>query len=434
MSDSSNLWFWGGTAVIPGGKPDRIEDAAIGITGGKITYVGTRKDARPTPGARKLDSMGCIVMPGLVNAHTHVGMTLLRGYGDDLPLERWLRERIFPAEQKWVSPEFVYWGTLLGCAEMIRAGITSFNDMYYYEDQSARASAEAGMRMVAGQTLTEESDVDNTGADLTRSFDRFREAVAEYPLVVPALAPHAIYSVSAESWKRVIAYAGKHGLRINTHLSEVKSEVDNCLKQYGKTPVQALGEMGLWEQKVNVAHAIWLNPEDIATLGKHRVGVTYNPESNMKLGTAVAPMAELRAAGAVVGLGTDGAASNNNMDLLVEADFAAKLQSFKYGPGKVPAQDVIAMLTREGACSIGLEGVGTLEVDAAADVIAVDVSGPHAIPMYDPYSHLVYSASGRDVRHTVANGQVLMENKNLMTLDEQEILREAVSWGRRIMA
>ncbi len=433
MSDSAKLWLWGGRVLIPGGTPNQIEDGAVGIAEGKIVFVGTRKEAKPAANARKLDCTGCLVLPGLVNGHTHVGMTLLRGFGDDLPLERWLRERIFPAEQKWVSPEFVYWGTLLGCAEMIRAGITSFNDMYYFEDQSARASAEAGMRMVAGQSLTEESDVDNTGADLARAFDRFREAVAEYPLVTPALAPHAIYSVKPESWKRVIAYAGKHGLRINTHLSEVKSEVDETLKQYGQTPVQVLGDLGLWEQKVNVAHAVWLTPEDIATLGKHQVGVTYNPESNMKLGTAVAPIAELRAAGAVVGIGTDGAASNNNLDLLEEADFAAKLQAFRYGAGKVPAEDVIRMLTRDGARSIGLEEVGTLEVGAAADLIAVEVSAPHAVPLYNAYSHLVYSANGRDVRHTVAAGQVLMENRNLMTLDEQEILREAASWGRRIM-
>jgi 5-methylthioadenosine/S-adenosylhomocysteine deaminase len=428
------LWFWGGTALVPDRPKGLLEDAAIGIADGKIAYIGTRAEAKPAPGAKKIDATGCLVMPGLVNGHSHTGMSLLRGIADDLPLEVWLRTMIFPMEQKWGSPQFVYWGTMLAAAEMIRCGTTTFNDMYYFEDEAARAAHEVGLRMVAGQSLTEESDIDKTGADLTASFDRFRQKVADYPLVTPALAPHAIYSVSEKSWKQIVAYAAKHQVRIHTHLSETVTEVEVAKKQYGKTPTQFFEDIGLWEQKVTAAHAVVLSPEDIAILGRRGVGVIHNPESNMKLGTLAAPMVELRRAGANAGIGTDSTASNNNLDLLLEADFAAKLQSFKYGAGALKSEEVVRMLTSEGARALGLDNVGSLQVGYQADMIAVEVSGPHAVPLYNPYSHLVYGASGRDVRHTVVNGQVLMENRNLMTLDEQEIVREAASWARRIIA
>ncbi len=428
------LWFWGGTALVPDRPKGLLEDAAIGIADGKIAFIGTRSEAKPAPGAKKIDATGCLVMPGLVNGHSHTGMSLLRGIADDLPLEAWLRTVIFPMEQKWGSPQFVYWGTMLAAAEMIRSGTTTFNDMYYFEDEAARAAHEVGLRMIAGQSLTEESDIDKTGADLTASFDRFREKVADYPLVTPALAPHAIYSVSETSWKKIVAYAAKHQVRIHTHLSETVTEVEVAMKQYGKTPTRFFEDIGLWEQKVTAAHSVVLTPEDIAILGKHRVGVVHNPESNMKLGTLAAPMVELRRAGANAGIGTDSTASNNNLDLFLEADFAAKLQSFKYGAGALKSEEVVRMLTSEGARALGLDDVGALQVGFQADVIAVEVSGPHAVPLYNPYSHLVYGASGRDVRHTVVNGQVLMENRNLMTLDEQEIVREAASWARRIIA
>ncbi len=431
----AKLWVWGGTALVPGRPSGVLEDCALGIADGKIVFLGTRAQARPAPNAKKIDATGCLVLPGLVNGHTHSGMSLLRGLADDLPLEPWLRQVIFPAERKWGSPEFVYWGTLLACAEMIRSGTTAFNDMYYFEEEAARAASEAGLRMVAGQSLTEESDIDKTGSDITASFDKFRKKISDYPLVTPALAPHAVYSVSEKSWKAVLAYSRANQVRIHTHVSETTTEVETCQKQYGKSPVQFYESIGLWELPVTAAHTVCLDPRDIEILGKHRVGVVHNPESNMKLGTLAAPVVELRRAGARVALGTDGCASNNNLDLLEEADFAAKLQSFKYGAGALKTAEVFAMLTSEGAVAAGFgENTGRLEVGCAADVIAVEVSAPHAVPLYNPYSHIVYSASGRDVRHSIVNGQVLLENRNLMTLDEQEIVREAASWARRIIA
>ncbi len=426
----AKLWVLGGTALLPGRV---LPDAAIGITGGKISHITTRSQAQIPAGARKIDAVGCLVMPGLINGHTHTGMSLLRGIGDDLPLMAWLNERIFPLERKHASKEFSYWGTMLACAEMIRSGTTTFNDMYFFEDECARASDEAGMRMVAGQSLVETSDVDGSGKNLDATFDHFFESIEQYKLVTGTLAPHSIYSVSKENWKWMIGYAETNKKGIHFHLSEVMSEMDESKQKYGKTPTQVLAELGLWEQRVTVAHAVCVTPEDIAILGKHRVGVSHNPESNMKLGTLVAPIQELRKAGARVAIGTDSTASNNNLDLLQEADFAAKLQAFKYGAGAIKVEEIFQMLTAEGAEAVGLgEVTGSLEVGKAADIIAVDITGPHAVPMYNPYSHLVYSASGRDVKHSVINGAIVMEDRNLMTLDEQEIVREAAAWAKRL--
>lgn len=433
--EQAKLWIWGGTALVPSAPNGVIEDAAIGIQGGKIVFIGKRSEIQPPPGSRKIDATGCLVMPGLVNGHTHTGMTLLRGFADDLPLETWLREAIFPAERKWGSPEFVYWGGMLAAAEMIRSGTTTFNDMYYFEERSAQAAHEAGLRMIAGQSLTEESDIDGTGKDIARSFDKFRESVSDYELVTAAVSPHAIYSVSESSWKRLIEYCAKNSMRIHFHLSEVQSEVDDSLKKHGKTPVEFFEGLGLWELPVTAAHAVCLTEKDIQILGRHGVGISHNPESNFKLSTRTAPVVELRRAGAQVALGTDSTASNNNLDMLEEASFAAKVQAAKYGAGALKAAEIVQMLTSEGARALGLgEVTGALKVGLAADVIAIDVTAPHAVPLYNAYSHVVYSASGRDVKHSIIAGQVVMENRNLLTLDEQEIVREAASWARRIAA
>jgi 5-methylthioadenosine/S-adenosylhomocysteine deaminase len=437
VGEEAKVWFWGGTALIPERAGGLLEDAAIGVSGNRIVFIGTRSEAKPAATARKIDTTGCLVMPGLINGHSHVGMTLLRGFADDRPFQNWLFDKILPTEKKFATPEFVYWGAMLASCEMIRAGVTSFNDMYHFEAQAARAADEAGLRMVAGMHFDESMLGPSPSSDrlsaIAKFVDPFLEEVSSYPRVTPSVAPHAIYSVSLDSWKAIIAYVEKRKIRIHFHLEEVQSEVDACIKANGKTPTQVFNDLGLWEQKVTAAHAVCLNEADRALLGSKKVGVSHNIESNMKLGAGIAPVVEMRRAGMRVALGTDSTASNNNLDLLGEADFAAKLQAFKYGPGALRSEEVFAMLTSEGAEAIGLgDSVGRLEVGYVADLIAVEVSAPHAVPIYNPYSHLVYSASGRDVRHTMVNGEMLMENRTLKTLDEQEILREAVSWARRI--
>jgi 5-methylthioadenosine/S-adenosylhomocysteine deaminase len=430
MSDS--LVIYGGTALIMDAAGTLVKDAVVTVVKGRIESVTSRPDYRPTKDVRHLDARRCLVMPGLVNGHTHAGMTLLRGIADDLPLHRWLHDKIFPLEQKWGNSEFVYLGTLLAAAEMIRSGTTCFNDMYYFEEEAARAAHEAGLRCIAGQSVTEINAVDDS-QDVLARFDDFLAKVAPYPLARPAVTPHSIYGVSDKSWKRIVKYVDEHDLTLQTHLAETQEEEDQCQKKLGITPTEYFERIGLWEQRAIAAHGTCLTPKEIEILGKNQVGVIHNPESNLKLGTRICPVVELRQAGAHVGLGTDGAASNNNLDMLQEADTAAKVQIFRKGIGHLPAQDVVRLLTSEGAQAIGWgDEIGTLEKGRAADLIAIDMHQPHLVPMYNPYSHLVYASRGSDVKHTVVNGKVLMEDRRLTTLDEEAILKEALQWGGKI--
>jgi len=291
---------------------------------------------------------------------------------------------------------------------------------------------ETGMRAICGQTLVEISGVEGA-EDLFTKFDEYLEKVAKFPLVTPAVAPHSVYGVSDKSWKRVIDYVEKRQLAVHVHLAETQEEEDHCQKTYGMTPTEYFERIGLWSQRTVAAHGTCLTEKEIEILGHHHVGVVNNPESNLKLGTRICPVVELRAAGAYVGLGTDGTASNNDLDLFREADTAAKLQIFRKGIGTLKAEEVARMLTIEGARALGMgDEIGSLEKGKAADVIAVDLRKPHLQPLYNPYSHLVYAASGADVKHTVVNGQVLMENRQLLTINEEALLDEATRWGRLI--
>lgn len=434
MSDGLS-YVWGGTALTMDARGTVVENAVVEISNGKIAGVKSQKGFKPPEGASHLDATGCLVLPGLVNAHTHTGMTLLRGVADDLPLHRWLSDAIFPLEAKWGREEFVYLGTRLALLEMIRSGTTVFNDMYYFEDQAAKAVHEAGMRAICGQTIVEISDVEKKSGDVFQKFDEYLGKVKSYPLVTPAIAPHSIYGVSDKVWKQVIEYADSRKLVVHLHLAETQEEEDQCRKTKGMTPTEYFDRLGLWSRRVIAAHATCVTEKEIEILGRNKVGIAHNPESNLKLGTKICPVVELRKAGAHVGLGTDGTASNNNLDILQEADFAAKLQIFRNAPGALTAEDTVRLMTSEGAKALGLgDTLGTLEVGKAADLIAVDVRRPHAVPLYNPYSHLVYSATGADVKHSVVAGRALMDNFRLQTLDEAAIIQEAVHWGKKISA
>lgn len=424
---------FGGTAVTMNAQSEEIGDAVIEIKNGKIASLRSQPGYKPPAGAKAVDATNCLVTPGFVNAHTHTGMTFLRGIGDDMPLKKWLTEKIFPLERKWGNPEFVYWGTLLAAAEMIRSGTTLFNDMYYYEEYASKAAHEAGLRMIAGQAIIEIGDVEEKKSDVFSKFEEFLAKIESYPLVQPALAPHSIYGVSDKLWREVVKYAHERKLAVHVHLAETQEEEDQCQRKIGKTPTEYFEEIGLWEGMAIAAHATCVTPAEIEILGRRKVGVAHNPESNLKLGTKICPVVELRKAGANVALGTDGVASNNNLDLLQEADTAAKLQIYRKEIGALTAKATVKMLTSEGARAVGMgDVIGTLEVGKSADMVAVDLEKPHAVPLYNPYSHLVYAASGQDVKHTLVAGRVLMENYRLTTLDEAAILREAKAWGKRI--
>lgn len=426
-----DIWFSGGSALTMDAKHRVVKDVKIHIQDGIIASIGSRL-AIPR-GARVVDTKGCLVLPGLVNTHTHAPMSVFRGIADDLPLKRWLMNHIFPLEHRWMSPALVHFGTLLSCVEMIRTGTTTFNDMYYFEEAVAKASDEAGMRVVCGQTLMEKKHVDYSAAEALERLDEFVDAVLKFPRATPSLAPHAIYSVSKESWEKAIAYSQDRGVRIHTHCSEVMGEVDACLKRFRCTPVQFFDRLDLWSCDVTAAHVVCVTDQDIKILGRHRTGIAHNIESNLKIGTRLSPVVELRAAGARVGLGTDSVASNNNLDLFQEADTAAKLQCYRRGPGALKARDVVRMLTIEGAKAIGLGSrIGSIEPGKEADIIAVDVNQGHLVPSYDPYSLLVYSATGRDVKHCMVAGRLLMEDYCLATLDERAIIKEALRTQKKM--
>lgn len=428
----NELYIVGGIALTLNPSLSVIEEVLIYIRDGKIAKLGRRGDFPIPKEARILDGNQCLVLPGLINGHTHVGMGLFRGVAEDLPLARWLGEAIFPLEEKWVSEDFVYLGTLLSVAEMIRSGTTTFNNMDYFSEVVARATHKAGLRSIGGQTYIDTLKRSPPGG-LAGFYDEYLAATADYELHTPALAPHSIYGVSKEALKGVLECSEKRNLRIHIHLAETEDEVEECRKLHGKSPVEYLNECGFWSYKVIVAHGTCLSEKDIQILGRNRIGIAHNAESNLKLGTRICPVVELREAGCPVALGTDGVASNNNLDLLGEADIAAKLQTFRKGAGALKAQEVVRMLTVEGARALGLDSeIGSLEVGKAADIIAVDIHNPHSVPFRNPYTHLVYSASGMDVKHSVVAGRILMENRELLTVDEQAIIKEAEQWKRRM--
>lgn len=427
---TGELFLHGGDALTMG-PSGVVKSALVHVRDGRIVEVASGKT--PPAGARVVDTRNCLVLPGFVNGHAHSGMTLFRGSGDDLPLKQWLSERIFPLEQKWGTREGVAAATRLAALEMIRAGTTTFNDMYYFEEEVARVADEAGLRCIAGQTIVEISGVGDDPARVLGELDAFLDAVKNYPRVWPAVTPHSVYGVGGPMWEKVIRYVADRNLLLHTHLAETQEEMDECRKRYGMTPTELLDERGAWDLRASAAHGVCLTPPEIAILGKKKVGVIHNPGSNLKLGTRIAPVVELRRAGVPVGLGTDGVASNNNLDLIEEARLAAQLQSFLHGPGALRAEDTVRLLTIEGARALGVgDEIGSLEPGKRADVIALDLDKPNAVPLYHPFSHVVYSAAAGDVKHVVVEGTVLMEDYRVRSLDEKAVLDESRAWAKRI--
>lgn len=428
-----DLVIWGGTALTMDGQAP-LENAVIEITADKISAVYSQKKYQPPRGVSQLNAEGALISPGLINTHTHAGMSLLRGICDDTPLDDWLTNYIFPLERKWSSPAFVDVGTRLAGLEFIRSGTTTFNDMYYFSVTTAKVAHEMGLRVLCGQAIVDISGVEKIERILVQ-FDEFRKAIQKYPRVVPVLAPHSIYGLPSEKWKEMVAYVAADGLRLHTHLSEMQTEVDGCVAKYGVRPAVWFESVGLWEQKAIAAHAVCLDEKEIAILGKNKVGIAHCPQSNLKLETKICRVDELRRAGAPVGLGTDSTASNNNLDLLEEGRLAANLQTLQVGVGRVPAYEIVKMLTIEGAAALHLQDqIGSLEVGKQADIAVWDCQAPHSIPIYNPYSHLVYSAASSDVRHTVAAGRILMKDRKILTCDEKALLKKATQWGKRIAA
>jgi 5-methylthioadenosine/S-adenosylhomocysteine deaminase len=420
-----------------------IEDGIVAVRGDTIAFVGTGSEFRRQAmkgfmGTETIDAKGALVLPGFINGHTHVAMTLLRGLHDDVTLDDWLRKYIFPAEAKNVTEDFVRWGTRLAAAEQIRSGITTFADMYYFEDAVAEETKAAGMRGVLGETFLDFPAPDNkTNAAMLEYTEKFLKRWQNDPLIHAAAAPHSIYTCSQKTLQDSAVLARKYHAPILIHLAEMKKELDDSLKQNGLTPVQYVEKLGILGPDVVAAHCIFVDEKDRKILADHQVGCVHNPSSNMMLASGVAPVIEERAAGIAVGLGTDGpAGSNNDLDLMEEMDLAAKLQKItKMDPRALGAKSVVEMATIDGAKALHMDKeIGSLEIGKKADIILISLDEPNAIPMYDIYAQLAYALKGSDVETTVIGGRIVMRNKKLLTLNEPEILAKAREYGKKVEA
>lgn len=402
-----------------------LEEGAIGIRGGSILEIGPTHDLRRRyqPG-RVLDASGCAVMPGLINGHTHAPMTIFRGLADDLPLMEWLEKYIFPVEAH-LRAEWVRCGALLACAEMLLSGTTTFCDMYLFEEEVARASKEAGMRALVGEVLYDFPSP-NYGP-IEEGFRYTEELIQRWqgdPLVRIAVEPHAPFTCSPQLLREARKLADSYQVPLITHLSETRHELQLVQETYGLSPVRHLQSLGILDGPTIADHVVWVDEQEIQILKEHGVGVVHNPESNMKLASGVAPVEKMLKAGLAVGLGTDGAASNNDLDLFREMDSAAKLHKvFSGNPAAMEASTVLSMATCLGAKALGMDKlVGSLEPGKRADLILVDLGGAHLSPKHNLVSHLVYAARGSDVKAVVVEGRILVQGGKLLNLDLKDIL------------
>jgi 5-methylthioadenosine/S-adenosylhomocysteine deaminase len=426
---SVTLLISGGTVVPMDPSHRVIEDGAVAIVGDSIAAVGASAEleARFAP-AERIDAHGQWILPGLINGHTHVPMVLFRGIAEDLPLNDWLHQRIFPAESRNVTKEFVETGTRLGILEMLRAGTTTYVDMYYFEDAIAEVTNQAGMRGVLGESVLDFPVPDNkTPADAFGYTERFIRRWQGDPLITPAVAPHSIYTCSEKTLLDAALLARHYRAPILIHLAESKIELTESRAKHGATPVAYLQSIGVLGPEVVAAHCIWVDAGDIATLARSGAGCVHNPSSNMKLASGVMPVADLLAAGVPVGLGTDGAASNNTLDLFSEMDIAAKLQKvIQSDPRALPAEQVLEMATIGGARALHMEKqIGSLEPGKKADIILLNVGAPHAAPLYSLYAQLVYAVKASDVDTVIIGGRTIMRHRKVLTLDEPSVIAAA---------
>ena len=432
-----DLIIRGGTVVTMDGSRRVIENGGIAIKDGRIVAVATAAEMDLNYGAPQLiEAQGKVVIPGLINGHTHVPMTLFRGIADDLDLQEWLTKYIFPAEAKNVTEDFVRVGTRLGLAEMIRSGTTTYCDMYYFEDAIADETSKAGMRGVLGETVIDFAVADNkTNAEAMAYVEKFVSHWKGNALIVPAIAPHAPYTVSEDHLKAVRAFSDRTGAPIVIHISETKHEVDESIKNNGASPIDYLNRIGFLNNRVIAAHVVWPTEEELGLLKKLGVGIVHNPQSNMKLASGVAPVPEMLKVDLPVGLGTDGAASNNDLNLWEEMDTAAKLHKLiSKDPKVVTAQEAFEMATIRGARAMHLEKeIGSLEAGKRADIVIVDLDDLNQTPFYNIYSDLVYATKAGDVRTVVIEGRVVMRDRRLLTLNEETIKADARRYRERIV-
>jgi 5-methylthioadenosine/S-adenosylhomocysteine deaminase len=437
--DKVDLLVVGGTIVTMSGSRAILDDGGIAVSGDTIVAVGRRGEIEARfESSRTIDAGGKLVLPGFINGHTHVPMTLFRGLHDDVTLTDWLYKYIFPAEAKNVNEEFVRWGTRLAAAEQIRGGVTTFADMYYFEDAVAEETKAAGMRGVLGETFIDFPAPDNKShADAMAYTERYLKKWQGDSLIHAAVAPHSIYTCSRKALEDTASLARKYHAPILIHTAEMKKEWEDSEKQNGMSPVQYLDKIGILGPDVVSAHCIFVDEADRTILVQRQVGCVHNPSSNMMIASGVSPVPEMRAAGIPVGLGTDGpAGSNNDLDLMEEMDLAAKLAKItKMNPLALNAKAVVEMATIDGAKALHMEKeIGSLEQGKKADIILIGLDKPNAVPMYDIYAQLAYALKGSDVKTVVIGGRVVMRDRQLLTVNEKEAMAKAREYQKSIAA
>jgi 5-methylthioadenosine/S-adenosylhomocysteine deaminase len=415
-----------------------IRNGAVAVTGSRIAFIGSAEEAA---GKYLSDTVvggpGKVAFPGLVNTHTHAAMVYFRGLADDLPLKVWLEDHIWPAEGKWLSPEFVGDAVELACAEMLKAGITLYNDMYFFGDAIASSTKKTGMRAVVGSGIL---DFPSKSAATTDEYfsnaENFIKGWLGDELIVPCIAPHAPYTCCPENMLRAKRVAEQHDVPLHVHLSETQWEVGEIKSRYGKTPIALLDSIGFLDERVLAAHCVWPTDEEIGILAERRVGVAHCIESNLKLASGISPVAKMLEAGVKVTFGTDGSASNNDLNILSEMSTAAKVHKTVSGsPTALNARQAMLMATRWGAEAVGLgETTGSLEEGKAADIVIADLNKPHLVPLYDIYSHIVYSMYPSDIETVLVNGKVVLKKGKLTTVDETAVVQKAREWGHKIRA
>jgi 5-methylthioadenosine/S-adenosylhomocysteine deaminase len=436
---SFDLLVTGATIVSMDIERHVIENGYVAVRGDEIVAIGQDVAQSYPKGATaktRIDATGKLIIPGLINGHTHVAMTLMRGLKDDVVLDDWLRKFIFPAEARNVTEDYVRWGTRLGMAEMIRSGTTTFADMYYFEDAVAEETKAAGLRGVLGETWIDFPAPDNkTEAAMAAYSEAFLKKWQSDSLIHAAVAPHSIYTCSEKTLRDAAALARKYHAPILIHMAEMRKEFDDSLAKNGATPVQYLERIEILGPDVVGAHCIWTDNTDMKILAERGVGCVHNPSSNMMLASGVAPVVDQRAAGMRVGLGTDGpAGSNNDLNMMEEMDLAAKLQKTnRVDPRALGARGALEMATIEGARALHMEKeIGSLEPGKKADFVILSLDAPNAVPMYDVYSQIVYALKGSDVETVVVGGKVLLQDGKLLTVNEQQAIVKAREYGKKV--
>jgi 5-methylthioadenosine/S-adenosylhomocysteine deaminase len=432
-----DLIISGGTIITMDSGKRLILNGAVAVKADKIVAVGASSEiARQFSSKQIINADGKVIIPGLINAHTHIPMTLFRGIADDLDLQEWLTKYIFPAEAKNVSEDFVRVGTQLGLAEMIRGGTTTYCDMYYFEDAVADETFKAGVRGVLGETMIDFPVPDNKTWDEAMAYaEKFVNKWKNNSLIVPALAPHAPYTVSAEHLQAVKRLSDKTNAPIVIHVAETQKEVDDSLESKKLRPVEYLANIGFLNNRMIAAHVVFANDAELDLLKKFGVGIAHNPQSNMKLASGVAPVPQMLQMNLPVGLGTDGAASNNDLNMWEEMDTAAKLHKvFAKDPRVITAEQAFEMATIRGARALHLDNlIGSIETGKRADIVIVDFDSLHQTPYFNVYSSLVYATKASDVRDVVINGKVIMRNRRLLTLNESIIKKSANAYRTKII-